>query len=57
MNRQQLEKEALDLVAGRAATKPVPKQQMSSVAKISIWLWVLAVIVIGGLAAYVYLLK
>ena len=57
MNRQQLEKEALDLVAGRVAAKPAPKQQMSSVAKISIWLWLLAVIVIGGLAAYVYLQK
>ncbi|HVJ34990.1 MAG TPA: hypothetical protein VND94_17890 [Terriglobia bacterium] len=56
MNRQQLEKQALDLVAGRTA-KPVQKQKMSGIAKLSIWLWLAAVIVIGGLAAYVYLLK
>ena len=57
MNRQQLEKRALDMVAGRGPKVEAPKQKMSAVAKWSIWLWVLAVIVLGGLASYVYLLK
>ena len=59
MNRQQLEKQALDIVAGRTG-KPAaakPQQQMSGMAKLSMWLWLAAVLVIGALAAYVYLLK
>lgn len=59
MNRQHYEKQALDIVAGRAA-KAAPKQQqqqISGVAKLSIWLWLLAILVIGGLVAYIYLLQ
>jgi hypothetical protein len=55
MNREQLEKQALDIVAGRGAkTEKVaaPKQKMSTLAKLSIWLWLLAVVVLGGLASY-----
>lgn len=57
MNRQQLEKQALDIVAGRTAKPAAPKQQMSGMAKLSIWLWLAAVLVIGALAAYIYLLE
>lgn len=53
-SRQQLEKQALDIVAGRVV-KEQPKQKMSTMAKLSIWLWLAAVIVIGGLAGYVYM--
>ncbi|HVJ42976.1 MAG TPA: hypothetical protein VM639_15840 [Dongiaceae bacterium] len=56
MDRRKLEQQALDLVAGRTA-KPVQKQKMSGIAKLSIWLWLAAVVVIGGLAGYVYMLK
>jgi len=55
MNRQQLEKQALDIVAGRGAKAEAPKPKMSTVAKLSIWLWILAVVVLGGLAGYIYL--
>jgi hypothetical protein len=57
MNREKLEKQALDIVAGRTAKPAAPKQGMSGIAKLSMWLWLAAVLVIGALAAYVYLLK
>ena len=59
MNRQQLEKQALDIVAGRTAKPAALKQQqqMSGIAKLSMWLWLAAILVIGALVAYVYLLK
>ena len=58
MNRQELEKQALDTIAGRkpkAAAMAKPK--MSAMAKLSIWLWMVAVVVIGSLAGYVYIQK
>ena len=57
MNRQELEKQALDAIAGRKAQAAVAKPKMSAMAKLSIWLWMVAVVVIGSLAGYVYIQK
>jgi hypothetical protein len=58
MKRQELEQQALDLVAGRKppAAKPA-KAGMSTMAMLSIILWTAAVVVIGGIAAYAFLHK
>jgi len=58
MNRQELEKQALDTIAGRKAkAAAVAKPKMSAMAKLSIWLWMVAIVVIGTLAGYVYIQK
>ena len=59
MNRQELEKQALDTIAGRKAqaAAAASKPKMSTMAKLSIWLWMVAVVVIGGVASYVYIQK
>jgi uncharacterized protein HemX len=57
MKRQELEKQALDLVAGRKPAAPKAKAKMSTMAKLSIVLWLAAVMVIGGVAGYVFLQK
>jgi hypothetical protein len=54
-SREQIEKQALDLVAGRVAKEQPKKEKMSGMAKLSIVLWLAAFIVIGGLAGYAFL--
>ncbi|MDY0885016.1 hypothetical protein ACFPL7_13000 [Dongia soli] len=59
MGRREDERKALDIVAGRMGRKQAApaKPQMSGVAMLSIWLWVAAIVVIGGIVYYVYVMK
>jgi hypothetical protein len=59
MSRREDEQRALDIVAGRAGKKPAAsaKPKMSGFALLSIWLWIAAIVVIGGIAYYAYALK
>jgi flagellar basal body-associated protein FliL len=57
MKRQELEQQALDLVAGRKPAAKAAKAGMSTMAMLSIILWIAAVVVIGGIAGYVFLQK
>lgn len=59
MGRREDEQKALDIVAGRTGKKQAApaKPKMSGFAMISIWLWIAAIIVIGGIIYYVYAMK
>lgn len=60
MGRREDEQKALDIVAGRATGKKQAapaKPKMSGFAMLSIWLWIAAIIVIGGVMYYIYAMK
>jgi hypothetical protein len=57
MSRQEYERQALDIVAGRTGKKQAAKPAMSGIAIVSIWLWIAAIVVIGAIVGYVFLWK